>query len=1084
MRFISLILFKKIFAVLLLALCWSPVHAVSIFILHSYSQEYTWTRNQHSGFIQYLGLDQQNDLHISTEYLDTKRRTYNAAFADEMLRHLSIKYADYQPDIIYVTDDNALDFARHHLNNLFPDIPIVFSGVNNYGVLNDLDPALITGVFEKKEITPNIQFMAKINASTGKLVFAGDTSNTYQAIKHEIQEELKNHPHIKANFISANIIDDIINSLQQCQCEYVYLTTIGGIKDNSGQNLSLHKIITAIAKAGDFALLSMEDAYLIDGVLGGYVTSGKAQGKEAARIVAKILSGTAVFELSPVLESPNEYIFSESELVRLGITLPDEIQNNAIFLHTTPSYYQTNRTIIIAVIVLLATTLFTVLIVTVALLARRRNQLKQTTHTLTEQRNALIQARKNLEVAQRIAQMGSWSLDLLNNQLAWSDEIYRIFEIDKTETKASYETFLNAIHPDDRERVNTAFADSIKNKTSYSIDHRLLMPDGRIKYVMERGETTYNSQDEPVFSYGTVQDISQKKLDEQHLKQWASIFESTIEAVIITDTNQYIVDVNRAYTEITGYSKQEALGKRPNFRKSGRHDASFFQAMWESIYTTGAWSGEIWNRTRSGELSPEWHSISTLYDENGNVCNYVGVFTDISVLKRSEEKLEHLANHDPLTGLANRSLLIDRLEQVINRLRREPDNLAVLYLDLDRFKKVNDTQGHPVGDTLLQEAATRLQAAIRVSDTVGRLGGDEFLILVEGYDNINDVKYVAENIRQTIEQPFLINGNKLYISVSIGISLYPVDGKDSSTLIRNADSALYRAKETGRNNFSFYDYEITKLAASRLEIENILHSALDNNDFKLFFQPKIDLASGNIVGAEALIRLQNHGGAMLPPDEFIHVAEETGLIIPIGRWVLEQAVKQLVKWNSMGIDLNLAINISAIQIQRGEIIQTIIDLQKKYKFNPSDIELEVTESVLIDFPEKAVEVLSDVRNLGLSVALDDFGTGFSSLSNLKRYPISTIKIDKSFVQDILEDTNDAAITRAVIAMGRSLDLLVVAEGVETASHEKYLQDLGCQQAQGYFYSRPVPVEEFNKLLLLGNPAFSKPSHIKKQSYTS
>ncbi|HEY9050549.1 MAG TPA: ABC transporter substrate binding protein, partial [Gammaproteobacteria bacterium] len=961
--------------------------------------------------------------------------------------------------------DNALDFARTHLTRLFPAVPIVFSGVNNFSILNEIDPALITGVFEKKEIMPNIRIMKTISTTKDKLVFVGDTSTTYKSIEYEIREELKNHTGIQYDFTSSDNIDEIIASLKSCQCKYVYLTTIGGIKNNAGDSLPLKEIITRIAQSGNFVLLSMEDAYLFDGVVGGYVTSGKAQGETAASLVKQILSGSSVFELPPIMKSPNKYIFDEHELIRLGIELPDDIQKTATILNPKISYYQANRLLILGTIVALSILLFIVLIVTVVLLSIRRNQLKHIAQALTEQRNALIHTQENLEMAQQIAHMGSWSLDLLSNKLIWSNEIYRIFEIDKAKFDATYEAFLNAIHPEDRDLVNNTYFDSVKNKTSYEIEHRLQMPDGRIKHVQERGVTKYNHKDEPIYSYGSVQDITQKKLDEKRLRQWASIFESTIEAVVITDTDQKIIDVNRAFTEITGYSKQEVLGKRPNIRRSERHDKAFYDAMWNNINTNGSWNGEIWNRTKTGELSPEWHSISTIYDENGTICNYVGVFTDISVLKRSEEKLEHLANHDPLTGLANRSLLTDRLERIIRRLEREPDNLAVLYLDLDRFKKVNDTQGHPVGDTLLQEAATRLKSAIRNSDTVGRLGGDEFLVLIEGYDNINHVKTVVEKLRETIERPFTINNNRLYISVSIGISIYPQDGKDSSTLIRNADSALYRAKDTGRNNYSFYDYEITKLAASRLEIENTLRQALDNNEFKLFYQPKIDLKTGKLIGAEALIRLQARDNKMLPPDTFIPVAEETGLIIPIGKWVLQQAIKQLVDWRNSGHVMQIAVNISAIQIQRGDIIQTIHELQNEYAFNPSDVELEVTESVLIDFPEKAVEVLSGVRKLGLSVALDDFGTGFSSLSNLKRYPISTIKIDKSFVLDILDDSNDAAITRAVIAMGRSLDLQVVAEGVETASHVKFLQDLDCHQAQGYFYSRPVPAEEFSKLFL-------------------
>lgn len=1050
---------------LLLIFCSAPVHAATILIMHSYSQEYNWTKRQNTRFVEHLESSVPEDVLISTEYLDAKRNTYNDLYAQEIYRHLKVKYAHYRPDLIYVTDDAALGFARHYLVKLFPGVPIVFSGINNFSVLNEIDSGLITGVFEKKEIAPNLAIIEGIDLKHEKLVFVGDASATYQAIEHEIKTELTNYPDISAEFISTDHIEDVITALNNCHCKYVFLTTIGAIKERSGQSLSLRSIVERIVKSGDFALLSMEDGYLYDGVLGGYVTSGEAQGEVAAEFAAKILRGVPVIDLPAEIRSPNKYIFNQRELKRLGLVLPAAIRTSTVFLNSDISLYQAYRSVIISMIIALSILLILVLISAVVMLTNRRNKLKTIAEALTRQKDMLLQAQTSLEVAQQIARLGSWTLDVKTGDLVWSDEVYRIFEVDKTRFNASYEAFLAAIHPDDRELVGKVYNDSVKNHTSYEIEHRLLMPDGRIKYVIEHGFTKYNINNEPVDSYGTVQDITQKKQDEKRLRQWASIFENTIEAVLITDAEQIIIDVNRAYTDITGYSKQEALGNRPSFRRSERHDAAFYHAMWQSIETTGSWNGEIWNRTKAGELSPEWHSISTILDESGKVSNYIGVFTDISVLKRSEEKLEHLANHDPLTGLPNRSLLSDRLDQSIRRLEREPGKLSVLYLDLDRFKKVNDTLGHPVGDALLQEAAARLKLAIRGCDTVGRLGGDEFLVLIEHYETINDIKTVVEKLRDVIEKPFFINDNKLYISVSAGISVYPDDGMDSATLIRNADSALYRAKETGRNNYSFYDTEITKQAANRLEIENDLRHALDNHEFNLHYQPKIDLQDGNVIGAEALIRLQRRDKKILPPDAFIPVAEESGLIIPIGKWVLEEAVRQLAEWSASGHALKIAINISAIQIQRGEIIQTLVALQKKYKFNPADIELEVTESVLIEFPEKAVEVLTAVRKLGLSVALDDFGTGFSSLSNLKRYPINTIKIDKSFVQDILVDVNDAAITRAVIAMGRSLDMTVVAEGVETASHVRYLQELGCHQAQGYYYSRPVPAEEFTKQFL-------------------
>lgn len=1051
-------------SLLLLLLCSLQAQAAGVFVLHSYSQEYSWTSRQHHGFVNAVQ-DAHEDILISTEYLDTKRHTYDDTYAREMARHLRIKYADYQPDLIYVTDDNALSFARSYLTQLFPAAPIVFSGVNDYRVLESLDHNRITGVFEKKEVAPNIAIMQHAGLMGGRIVFIGDASNTYDAIEHEVRLELKRFSGLNPRFISSTTIEGIVQQLAQCSCKHVILTTIGGIKRASGESLSLKEIVHAIDSAGTFVILSMEDGYLFDGVLGGYVTSGTRQGESAAAMATAILSGATASSLAPLLKSPNEYIFNQREIEKLKISLPDEIRKQATIINARESFYQSNRSLILAIMALLGISLLIVLAVSVVLLSSRKRHLLRVAETLTTQKRVLLHIQEDLEAAQQIASLGSWSLDLATNRLQWSSEIFRIFEIDQQQFDASYEAFLNAIHPDDRELVNSAYSDSVRDKTEYRIEHRLLMPDGRIKYVQERGKTVYDNEGNPVRSYGTVQDITDKKLAEQRLHQWASIFENTIEAVMITDCDQCIVDVNRAYTQITGYSKEEVLGKTPNFRRSGRHDRAFYEKMWNSINDTGSWSGEIWNRDKNGEVMPELHSISTIRDEHDNVVNYIGVFTDISALKRTEEKLEHLANHDPLTGLANRTLLNDRLARAIRRLGRSGSRIAVLFLDLDRFKMINDTLGHPVGDELLQKVAARLKSCLRDSDTIGRLGGDEFLVIIEDYHHLIDVENVVEKLRSALSIPIDINGKLLHAGVSIGISIFPEDGETTAELIRNADAALYRAKEAGRNDFCFYDAEFTRQATEHMAIEEELRLALENSSFTVYYQPKISLASGQVVGAEALVRLLRDDGTLVPPDDFIPISEESGLILPIGKWVLAEAMQQLSIWHEMGYSrLHIAINISGIQIQRGSLVSTVNQLLDETGLQATSLELEVTESVLINFPAQAVEVLGALRKAGVSVALDDFGTGHSSLSNLKRYPISTLKVDKSFVRDIMDDPNDAAITRAVVAMGHSLDINVVAEGVETAEHAEYLKTLGCHQAQGYFYARPMPAAEFIQYL--------------------
>lgn len=1035
----------------------------SILMIHSYSQDYKWTHDQHNGFVSYLDTEYDGDLLFKSEYLDTKHRAYNPEYAKLTAQFLVKKYADLSPDLIYVTDDNATRFFIDELRSQYPETPVIFSGVNNRQLLNKVNQANIKGVFEEKDILSSLELINDIGGDTSKIALLGDDSVTHHATVKAMQQQLKARPDISIQVLSASRINDVREKIQHCQCRHIILTSIGNIRSENGEPMSLERIVGSITRSFKGSVFTMEDAYLIEGVVGGYVTSGYEQGKTAAMLALQVFDGLPVDQLqSP--PTPNRYIIDEFELLFKGLTLPKALHESTLLINPLPGFYTEHRHLILTTLATLAALLIITLTIFVIFLARGRQRLRQASTELTQQKDMLLQASENLKMAQQIAQIGSWRLHHGSNELIWSDEIYRIFEIDQNTFGASYEAFLNAIHPEDRERVNHTFTQAVENKQPYEIDHRLLMPDGRIKYVHERGQTTYDTLGNPNLSFGTVQDITSKVETDKSLKQWGLIFENTIEAVVVTDADFNVVDVNKAYTQITGFSKQEVYGrKKLDIRNSDRHEDDFYNDIWETVVRTGNWSGEIWNRKKNGEPSPEWHSISTIRDEQGKITNYVSVFTDITSLKETEKKLEHLANHDPLTGLPNRMLLTDRLETAVVRAQRNRTKIAVLYLDLDRFKYINDTLGHTIGDLLLQEATSRLSSFLRKSDTLGRLGGDEFLIIIEVFSSDSQIQVLCDKLQQSMEQPFIIEGHKLFISASIGISFYPADATIASELVRNADSALSVAKKSGRNIISFYDAEITKLAENRLLIENSLRTASEKGLFELHYQAKVDLETDIIIGAEILLRLKKTDAPHFFPDQFIPVAEETGLIIPIGEWVLKQAVSQLSQWHRQGINLQIAVNVSAIQIQRGEILETLESLLKQYNFDPAMLEIEVTESVLIDFPEKAVEVLNGIRNLGFSLALDDFGTGFSSLSNLKRYPFSTIKVDKSFILDILSNPNDEAITRAVVAMGKSLDMKVVAEGAETHEQVDFLKQIQCEQAQGYFYSRPVPIDEFIRL---------------------
>jgi diguanylate cyclase (GGDEF)-like protein/PAS domain S-box-containing protein len=577
-----------------------------------------------------------------------------------------------------------------------------------------------------------------------------------------------------------------------------------------------------------------------------------------------------------------------------------------------------------------------------------------------------------------------------------------------------------------------------------------------------------NSEGEVVGILGIFWDITEKKQAEEKLRQSAAVFESTADGVMVTDVDNRIIAVNKAFTEITGYSESEALGKSPSFRRSERQDKAFYQDLWRSIERKGRWQGEIWNRRKSGEVYPEWMTISVVRDQEGRISNYVSVFSDITHVKQSQMQLDHMAHHDPLTDLPNRTLLTDRLGQAIRRALRSESRIAVLFIDLDRFKNVNDTLGHPTGDLLLQDVAQRLQNLLRQQDTIGRLGGDEFIILIEDLERPEVAESVATKVIDVLSSPFSIRGQELFIGASIGISLFPNDSDSGQNLIKYADAAMYRAKEQGRNNYQFYTQELTDSAMERLELESALRRALEREQFELYYQPQIDLASGEMVGAEALLRWHHPEQGMIPPDKFIPLAEDSGQIVAIGDWVLQQACRQAQQWcNDSPQFVRLAINLSAIQIQRGDITGKVKEALSRSGLPADKLELEITESVLMQYPEVAEVTLNGLREIGVELAIDDFGTGYSSLSYLKRFPIGVIKIDRSFVKDIPYDNNDTAITRAVIALGESLQMKIVAEGVESGEQAAFLLREGCDLAQGYYYSRPVPAKEMTALLESG-----------------
>ena len=553
------------------------------------------------------------------------------------------------------------------------------------------------------------------------------------------------------------------------------------------------------------------------------------------------------------------------------------------------------------------------------------------------------------------------------------------------------------------------------------------------------------------------------------LRLHAAVVDSTHDGVLISDLDGNIVSINPAFTEVTGYAPHEALGRNPRFLQSGRHDRSFYQGMWAALLETGYWQGELWNRRKNGELYPEWLTLSAVRNEAGAPTHYVGVFTDISKLRNVEARLSHLAHHDPLTSLPNRLLALSRLEHAIEVAQRKGQRLAVLCLDLDRFKTVNDSLGHSAGDELLCAVAARLRSRLREEDTLGRLGGDEFLVLLEDLDAPEGAALVASDIIGALEPSFVLrDGAEVFMHASIGVSLYPDDGDDHLALIRNADAAMYRAKAEGRNTCRFYTEDLTRLAARRLDLETRLRRALANGEFVVHYQPAFSVADGSLIGAEALVRWQPPGEPMVSPGDFIPIAEETGLIVGLGEWVLNTACRQWRAWLDEGLQPGaIAVNLSVEQIRRSDVQAMLRAALEETGLAPHCLELEITESSLMAQGEQAEALLAGLKSLGVRLAIDDFGTGYSSLAYLKRFAIDKLKIDHSFVKDLADDRNDLAIAAAVVAMAQALEMTVQAEGVETEGQLALLHELGCAAFQGYLRSPPVPAEAFGRRFLRG-----------------
>ncbi|TAN50415.1 MAG: bifunctional diguanylate cyclase/phosphodiesterase, partial [Methylococcaceae bacterium] len=630
---------------------------------------------------------------------------------------------------------------------------------------------------------------------------------------------------------------------------------------------------------------------------------------------------------------------------------------------------------------------------------------------------------------------------------------------------ATYLSLELGVHPDDQPQFRQALQHltSAGSAPYMEMEHRAIRADGGVFWVKTCGKVVEFDKFSglPSRVVGTRLDISFRKAAEKQLKLFELVFESLSDCVMLLDADERIISVNPAIERIYGYTPQEVIGQTPHLFNSGRHDKDFFAVLRATVKETGHWQGQIWNRKKNGEIYPEWLNVSLFPAENESSVYYVCVYSDLSSQANLRQHLHYLAYYDPLTELPNRVLHRDRLLDTLSTARREKGEVGIMFIDLDRFKTINDTLGHHVGDELLKVVAQRVKGCLRESDTVARLGGDEFSIVLYPVDGVNSLLIVADKIIDAINPPIHLGENTMQVGASIGISVYPQDGEDVDVLLRNADAAMYKAKEEGRNQHQLFSQVLFDEAFERYTLESEIVTALQDSQFRIYFQPLVRLDSGAWVGAEALVRWQHPVRGLIAPASFIKLAENAGLITKIDAWVLEQTCRQVAAWDAAGMHLpRIAVNIAGKDIEHSDLPTWVSACLQRTGLEPRRLELEVSEDFFMKNEDKAIASLESLRRMGVSVSIDDFGTGYSSLSQIKRLPVGRLKIDQSFIKDISHDPDDENITRTIIALGKYLGLEITAEGIESQAQRHFLLDNGCQEGQGYLFGHPMSADEF------------------------
>jgi len=696
------------------------------------------------------------------------------------------------------------------------------------------------------------------------------------------------------------------------------------------------------------------------------------------------------------------------------------------------------------------------------------NMLHQLEEQIRERRRseeALRQSEQHLRAAQEVAQMGSWKLDLVDGSWWWSDELFRIYGRDRAAGPLDSEALRGCIYAPDRERVENALRALIDGTSiTRGIDLQVFSASSELRDFSILWDVERDDDGRVTCVFGTASDVTERHRAQERLRRAAAVFDTATESIVIANSAGTIVDVNSAFTSTTGFSKREVIGRKADILSADRQRSSFFASIIAEVNRSGRWEGEIWIRRKEGKRIPAWVSVGCTLGSHDDVEQVVVVFNDMTERKNAEEIIAKQANYDMLTKLPNRYLFRDRLRRALLGAKRSGESLGLLFVDLDGFKKINDTLGHAAGDEALRHAADRLGASIREVDTAARLGGDEFAVILPGIDSALGAKKVAQRIIDAIALPLPLHGQETFLTASIGIAIYPADSTDDDGLLRSADVAMYRSKNGGGNTMEFFTEEMNRDVSRRLQVELQLRRALELGEFEIYYQPIVALPEAELVGVEALLRWENSELGVVSPMEFIPIAESSGVIVPIGAWVLETACRQVKTWVDAGWpELRLAVNISPREVDRGEVVKSIQKALLRSALPSTLLEIEVTERVLLDDVERVAAVFDEIKGIGVRLCIDDFGTGYSSLSYLQNFPFDVLKIDRAFVHGAIGHEGGVSLLRAITSMADSLHLEVVAEGVETGEQMDLLIELGCGFAQGYYFCPPTSAKRLTEI---------------------